>query len=100
MKALVINALGRGFDFEDIQIATPMGRDRWAEARPRRQLRLDQLQVRHPDLRRAVAARPNESGRSGFEKDLTARRERWLRGVKERLADASSLLRSDCRKLM
>jgi S-(hydroxymethyl)glutathione dehydrogenase/alcohol dehydrogenase len=27
MKALVLNALGRGFDFEDIQIATPMGRE-------------------------------------------------------------------------
>ena len=26
MKALVVNALGRGFDFEDIQIATPLGR--------------------------------------------------------------------------
>jgi hypothetical protein len=23
MKALVLNALGRGFDFEDVQIATP-----------------------------------------------------------------------------
>ena len=27
MKALVLNALGRGFDFEDIQIATPIGRE-------------------------------------------------------------------------
>jgi S-(hydroxymethyl)glutathione dehydrogenase / alcohol dehydrogenase len=27
MKALVVNALGRGFDFEDIQIATPLGRE-------------------------------------------------------------------------
>jgi S-(hydroxymethyl)glutathione dehydrogenase/alcohol dehydrogenase len=27
MKALVVNALGRGFDFEDIQIATPIGRE-------------------------------------------------------------------------
>jgi S-(hydroxymethyl)glutathione dehydrogenase / alcohol dehydrogenase len=27
MKALVLNAVGRGFDFEDIQIAMPMGRE-------------------------------------------------------------------------
>ncbi|HEV3060978.1 MAG TPA: zinc-binding dehydrogenase [Vicinamibacterales bacterium] len=27
MKALVVNALGRGFDLEDVQIATPMGRE-------------------------------------------------------------------------
>ena len=27
MKALVVNALGRGFDFEDIEIAAPMGRE-------------------------------------------------------------------------
>ena len=27
MKALVINALGRGFDLEDIDIAAPMGRE-------------------------------------------------------------------------
>ena len=27
MKALVVNALVRGFDFEDIQIATPTGRE-------------------------------------------------------------------------
>jgi hypothetical protein len=25
MKALVLNALGRGFDFEDVDIAAPMG---------------------------------------------------------------------------
>src|ERR1700736_106196 len=27
MKALVVNALGRGFDFEDVQIAAPIGRE-------------------------------------------------------------------------
>src|SRR5258708_6917950 len=27
MKALVVNALGRGFDFEDVRIATPTGRE-------------------------------------------------------------------------
>jgi len=27
MKALVVNALGHGFDFEDIEIATPIGRE-------------------------------------------------------------------------
>jgi S-(hydroxymethyl)glutathione dehydrogenase/alcohol dehydrogenase len=27
MKALVLNALGRGFDFEDVDIATPIGRE-------------------------------------------------------------------------
>jgi S-(hydroxymethyl)glutathione dehydrogenase/alcohol dehydrogenase len=27
MKALVLNAIGRGFDFEDVDIATPMGRE-------------------------------------------------------------------------
>src|ERR1700722_15519690 len=27
MKALVVNALGRGFDFEDVGIATPIGRE-------------------------------------------------------------------------
>jgi S-(hydroxymethyl)glutathione dehydrogenase / alcohol dehydrogenase len=27
MKALVVNALGQGFDFEDVQIATPIGRE-------------------------------------------------------------------------
>ena len=26
MKALVLNALGRGFDFEDVDIAAPLGR--------------------------------------------------------------------------
>src|SRR5258705_10720791 len=26
MKALVLNALGRGFDFEDVDISAPMGR--------------------------------------------------------------------------
>src|SRR5258708_15658290 len=26
MKALVLNTLGRGFDFEDVDIAAPMGR--------------------------------------------------------------------------
>ena len=27
MKALVLNAVGRGFDFEDVDIAEPMGRE-------------------------------------------------------------------------
>ena len=27
MKALVLNALGRGFDFENVEIAEPMGRE-------------------------------------------------------------------------
>jgi S-(hydroxymethyl)glutathione dehydrogenase/alcohol dehydrogenase len=27
MKALVLNALGHGFDFEDVEIASPMGRE-------------------------------------------------------------------------
>src|ERR1700687_1964540 len=27
MKALVLNALGRGFDFEDVDVAAPMGRE-------------------------------------------------------------------------
>jgi S-(hydroxymethyl)glutathione dehydrogenase/alcohol dehydrogenase len=27
MKALVLNAIGRGFDFEDVHIATPLGRE-------------------------------------------------------------------------
>ena len=27
MKALVVNALGRGFDLEDVDIAAPMGRE-------------------------------------------------------------------------
>jgi len=27
MNALVLNALGRGFDFEEIQIANPIGRE-------------------------------------------------------------------------
>src|SRR5258708_13856659 len=27
MKALVLNTLGRGFDFEDVEIASPMGRE-------------------------------------------------------------------------
>lgn len=27
MKALVVNALSRGFDFEDVQIAAPIGRE-------------------------------------------------------------------------
>jgi len=27
MKAFVLNALGRGFDFEDVDIAAPMGRE-------------------------------------------------------------------------
>jgi hypothetical protein len=27
MKALVVNALGQGFDLEDIDIAAPMGRE-------------------------------------------------------------------------
>ena len=27
MKALVLNAVGRGFDFEDVEIAAPLGRE-------------------------------------------------------------------------
>jgi len=27
MKTLLVNALGRGFDFEDVEIATPIGRE-------------------------------------------------------------------------
>jgi Zn-dependent alcohol dehydrogenase len=27
VKALVLNALGRGFDFEDVDIAAPIGRE-------------------------------------------------------------------------
>jgi S-(hydroxymethyl)glutathione dehydrogenase/alcohol dehydrogenase len=27
MKALVLNAVGRGFDFEDVGIAAPIGRE-------------------------------------------------------------------------
>ena len=27
MKALVVNVLGRGFDFEDVEIAAPIGRE-------------------------------------------------------------------------
>ena len=27
MKALVLNTLGRGFDFEDVEIAAPLGRE-------------------------------------------------------------------------
>jgi S-(hydroxymethyl)glutathione dehydrogenase / alcohol dehydrogenase len=31
MKALVVNALGRGFDLEDVDIASPIGREVLAE---------------------------------------------------------------------
>ena len=33
MKALVLNALGRGFDFEDVEIAAPIGREVLVEVR-------------------------------------------------------------------
>jgi S-(hydroxymethyl)glutathione dehydrogenase / alcohol dehydrogenase len=33
MKALVLNALGQGFDFEDVEIAAPMGREALVEVR-------------------------------------------------------------------
>ena len=33
MKALVLNALGRGFDFEDVDIAAPNGREVLVEVR-------------------------------------------------------------------
>jgi Zn-dependent alcohol dehydrogenase len=161
MKALIVNAFGRGFDFEDVDIATPIGRevlvdvhasglchtdllfatqdfvptpavlgyevagiiaavatdvsqirvgdhvvgslaqacgacarcvsgrptlprqcggtrrrdraeyherDSGAEARPRRDFRLNECQARHPNVRRAVPARPDEPRRPGFKK--------------------------------
>jgi len=33
MKALVVNTLGRGFDFEDVDIAAPIGREVLVEVR-------------------------------------------------------------------
>jgi S-(hydroxymethyl)glutathione dehydrogenase/alcohol dehydrogenase len=33
MKALVVNALGRGFDLEDVDIASPIGREVLVEVR-------------------------------------------------------------------
>jgi NADPH:quinone reductase-like Zn-dependent oxidoreductase len=33
MKALVLNVLGRGFDFEDVDIAAPIGREVLVEVR-------------------------------------------------------------------
>jgi S-(hydroxymethyl)glutathione dehydrogenase/alcohol dehydrogenase len=33
MKALVVNALGRGFDYEDVQIAQPIGREALVKVR-------------------------------------------------------------------
>ncbi len=33
MKALVLNAIGRGFDFEDVDIAAPIGREVLIEVR-------------------------------------------------------------------
>jgi threonine dehydrogenase-like Zn-dependent dehydrogenase len=45
-------------------------RDRRTEACPGRELRLNQLQERHPDVRRTLSAGPDEPGRSCFEKKL------------------------------
>jgi Zn-dependent alcohol dehydrogenase len=36
MKALVVNALGRGFDVEDVEIAPPKGREVLVDVRATR----------------------------------------------------------------
>src|SRR5215831_17859071 len=47
MKALVLNALGRGFDFEDVDIAAPMGREVLVEVRASGQCHTDLLFATH-----------------------------------------------------
>jgi Zn-dependent alcohol dehydrogenase len=56
MKALVLNAIGRGFELEDVDIAQPIGREVLVNVKA---LRRNQCQARHPDVRGAVPARPN-----------------------------------------
>ena len=43
MKALVVNAVGRGFDLEDVDIAAPVGREVLVDARASRLCHTDLL---------------------------------------------------------
>jgi S-(hydroxymethyl)glutathione dehydrogenase / alcohol dehydrogenase len=47
MKALIVNALGRGFDFEDIDIAAPMGREVLVEVKAAGLCHTDMLFATH-----------------------------------------------------
>ena len=47
MKALVVNALGRGFDFEDVDIAAPIGREVLIEVQASGLCRTDLLFATH-----------------------------------------------------
>jgi S-(hydroxymethyl)glutathione dehydrogenase / alcohol dehydrogenase len=50
MKALVLNAIGRGFDFEDVDIAAPIGREVLIEVRASGLCHTDLLFATHHDF--------------------------------------------------
>jgi Zn-dependent alcohol dehydrogenase len=50
MKALVLNAIGRGFDFEDVDIAAPFGREVLIEVRASGLCHTDLLFATHHDF--------------------------------------------------
>jgi hypothetical protein len=59
MKAMVLNAVGRAFDFQGVDIAVPIGREVLVDVQ----------------ASGAVLARPDEPGRLGVERDLVGRSE-------------------------
>jgi NADPH:quinone reductase-like Zn-dependent oxidoreductase len=62
MKALVVNAIGRGFDFEDVDIATPIGREVLVDVQASGLCHTDLLFASRP--RRD--ANPHRGSRGGF----------------------------------
>jgi len=63
MKALVVNALGRGFDFEDVDIASPIGREVLVDVQASGLCHTDLLFATHISFRhqRYLATRSLES---------------------------------------
>ncbi len=61
-----------GVSRPEVEIAVNIFGAIGGEARPGRELWVDQREARHPDLCRTVPAGPDEPGRSGVEENFTA----------------------------
>ena len=118
MRALVLNALGRGFDFEEVEIAAPIGRELLVDVHASGLCHTDLLFATHditptssvlghevagivaavgPDVTQvhvgdrvvgSLPPRPDEPGRSRVETDRMAPSQRRLRGAQGRVAQS------------
>jgi hypothetical protein len=73
MKALVLNALGHGFDLDDVDIASPTGREGLVDVQASG-LRHTDLATRRSGTRRSIASwsRPSDDARETRRRTMTA----------------------------